>query len=1054
MRKVISLVLAIAMVMSLATVAFAAGFTDVKAGKYYSEAVEWASSEGIINGILGTTEFQPDKGCTRGQFVTMLYRYAGKPAVENTTTSFTDVKAGAYYYDAMLWAVENGITTGLTATTFGPEEVCTRGQVVTFLYRYAGEPEYTTANSFSDVKAKKYCYDAVQWASENEIVLGIAGKNEYQPDASCLRGQIATILYRYYNYDRATTVNYIEDIETPYVTDVNAGETRIYGGKLTGTIMTIADAEGAVVILDETKYEAVDGVITVEFPTSGNIHEFTITNGTDADAEYSLSFAYPLGSMMNPAELVIGENSATVKAGVAAGYYFQWTANEEGELTITMDEANENGWSFTIYNLSTYAITEIINSDNGNTASIAVSEGDKVQVNVNTYDSDNVYNPPAGTVTFTASLGDDGVVSEAADATATVEKPITFEYTPEVDGTLSVTISGNPGYKIYVFKPDDSTVGLPQSSNKGTEQTLNYELEAGVTYTVRIVGYADWEEGTASVTYSAVFTPAEGGDEVVEKAEYEISDTQLVLGENKLTQLETAETTIYEFVPTTNGLYKFTVSSTDAKLGDWNSLTFPMDKTENKTNVLEASVTTGVWKDIIESSTGEVVNTEFAAPSIMVGVSGVEGEFVLTVELVEEYGEYEEVEYVMYENTHTFPEGFNNLTGEEELVSVDLDLYYEAVLGEDGYYHLDEADGPILYVDLETTAFPVSQALGYGVTEDGSVIQGATTLRGVLTGEDGEKLYYDFMTSIRGYYPYLDANGVYPLTEDLMLFLKGYGAHQGWYNPDYSPFKDIADGEFCEATAWMALCRYVPAAVEEEENVPVALTLGDNNVAIAAADTDGSVYTYTAEKDGTLNIEVTTLSHQDASTGEWTEYSASLLPWMFSRYNVILDINGNILNSTNTYSIDVVTGDVVTMTMTEANGTAIKGTMNLSYADESEGPEAGGEIVWDGETLNTVAIASYGYESIHYTATEAGTVVITIADDVSTDWCYYIDVLNENGWPSYVNGNMHYSDDTGDSYIVSDSVACEAGQTVEIYIATNSWGAGNVSFYVQFIPAT
>ena len=214
------------------------------------------------------------------------------------------------------------------------------------------------------------------------------------------------------------------------------------------------------------------------------------------------------------------------------------------------------------------------------------------------------------------------------------------------------------------------------------------------------------------------------------------------------------------------------------------------------------------------------------------------------------------------------------------------------------------------------------------------------------------------------------------------------------------------------------------------------------------------MYTYTAEKDGTLNIEVTTLSHQDASTGEWTEYSASLLPWMFSRYNVILDINGNILNSTNTYSIDVVTGDVVTMTMTEANGTAIKGTMNLSYADESEGPEAGGEIVWDGETLNTVAIASYGYESIHYTATEAGTVVITIADDVSTDWCYYIDVLNENGWPSYVNGNMHYSDDTGDSYIVSDSVACEAGQTVEIYIATNSWGAGNVSFYVQFIPAT
>lgn len=172
-------------------------FTDVIDGTetgWYFAPVLWASAWGITTGATAT-EFRPDNSCTRAQAVTFLWRAAGqpKPAAENNP--FTDVQPGEYYYDAVRWAVEQGITTGATATTFEPDSTCTRAQIVTFLYRAAGEPQEFSEDSFTDVRAEDYYYDAVRWAVKQEITNGTT-KDTFEPDQNCTRGHIVTFLYR------------------------------------------------------------------------------------------------------------------------------------------------------------------------------------------------------------------------------------------------------------------------------------------------------------------------------------------------------------------------------------------------------------------------------------------------------------------------------------------------------------------------------------------------------------------------------------------------------------------------------------------------------------------------------------------------------------------------------------------------------------------------------------------------------------------------------------------------------------------------------------------
>ncbi len=170
-------------------------FTDVKSSDYFYESVLWAVAKGVTNGV-SANRFAPDEICTRAQVVTFLWRAAGEPEPSAEKIPFTDVNASAYYCKAVLWAVENGITTGVGSNLFAPDQACTRAQVVTFLWRSAGSPGVTgTGNPFSDVTSPNYYYKAVLWAVENGITNGISA-NRFAPEQTCTRGQIVTFLYR------------------------------------------------------------------------------------------------------------------------------------------------------------------------------------------------------------------------------------------------------------------------------------------------------------------------------------------------------------------------------------------------------------------------------------------------------------------------------------------------------------------------------------------------------------------------------------------------------------------------------------------------------------------------------------------------------------------------------------------------------------------------------------------------------------------------------------------------------------------------------------------
>ena len=169
-------------------------FVDVATGSYYEDAVDWAVENGITKGT-DDTHFSPDGICTRAQAVTFLWRTAGSPKPETRTMPFTDVPAGSYYYDAVLWAVENGITKGTSDTTFSPNMTCTRAQIVAFLWRSEKSPAAGTANPFADVKSTAYYADAVLWAVKENITKGTTSTT-FSPNADCTRAQIVTFLWR------------------------------------------------------------------------------------------------------------------------------------------------------------------------------------------------------------------------------------------------------------------------------------------------------------------------------------------------------------------------------------------------------------------------------------------------------------------------------------------------------------------------------------------------------------------------------------------------------------------------------------------------------------------------------------------------------------------------------------------------------------------------------------------------------------------------------------------------------------------------------------------
>lgn len=169
-------------------------FSDVAGGAYYNEAVRWAVKNGIASGT-DAKHFSPDAACTRGQAVTFLWRAAGCPAPALAENPFADVKSTDYCYDAVLWAVQTGVVKGTSASTFSPDAACTRGQIVTFLYRAAGSPSGYANSGYTDVPETSYCAAPVAWAVALRVTSGTSAIT-FSPDALCTRAQIVTFLYR------------------------------------------------------------------------------------------------------------------------------------------------------------------------------------------------------------------------------------------------------------------------------------------------------------------------------------------------------------------------------------------------------------------------------------------------------------------------------------------------------------------------------------------------------------------------------------------------------------------------------------------------------------------------------------------------------------------------------------------------------------------------------------------------------------------------------------------------------------------------------------------
>ena len=170
-------------------------FTDVPSDAYYADAVAWAVEKGVTTGT-GDGKFSPGATCTRAQVVTFLWRAMGEPEAMNGADLFTDVDPNAYYFDAVLWALDNGVTIGAGDGKFYPNDPCNRGQVVTFLWRALGKPAVKgDVQQFLDVSAGSYCAQAVQWALDKGVTTG-TGNGRFSPNATCTRAQVVTFLYR------------------------------------------------------------------------------------------------------------------------------------------------------------------------------------------------------------------------------------------------------------------------------------------------------------------------------------------------------------------------------------------------------------------------------------------------------------------------------------------------------------------------------------------------------------------------------------------------------------------------------------------------------------------------------------------------------------------------------------------------------------------------------------------------------------------------------------------------------------------------------------------
>ena len=572
------------------------------------------------------------------------------------------------------------------------------------------------------------------------------------------------------------------------------------------------------------------GVAEAQLPM-GDIYTVVINNSsTEMDQILDVTAAPDapaFGTWDNPAELIIGYNEINTGRD---GYFINWVAPEAGELTVSVLTAVSSDWVFAC---NVFGETSSSYGDNHfcdaeplvDTEVLSVAAGDQVQIIVGSLSGEDTFVVleaafvPGETGGEEGGEGGEGGEDVGGDTEGVVVESGTdvavnsgyvagrennyetlyIPFTPDADGILTVhMISGNPGWKYkFYFADGSSTIGT-----KGTGENFeSFDVLAGNTYGVEISGYFDWEDVDATVSYELIFKASEI-DQEEQKEEWVISDITLEIGDNDLTMEQNAENTLFEFTAPEAGTYTFTAPE-GILIGNWNSTGFPLDMTFDKTNVL-------VWE------------CTSAGQPVVIGVAGSES-IILNVQKTADGEELEQKEYEDYIVKHVpLEENMVDVTG-VQVNNIDITKPQTLVKDEKGFFHLGSIDGPIVYFNLSNEGLDLLLAhfSGYG----------ALAMRGDYTDADGNVHHYEFKdatfhyanvvnnAAINNDEDYDNDNSLYPLTTDLMMYLQCYGAAQGWYDSNLTPYEAIR-GEHNADSAWLVSCVYLGEEIVDEPETP------------------------------------------------------------------------------------------------------------------------------------------------------------------------------------------------------------------------------------------
>ena len=552
-----------------------------------------------------------------------------------------------------------------------------------------------------------------------------------------------------------------EIVDFRYLTDAGSVVFELSGG-----VNYIALIQPTVYYSDTLKWPA-DGSVTYKIVCNVPLGEVGGGDEPDPDAP---------GSVNNPFMFTENEYTATVPAGATVWFahddYMDWMGGVYDQvLTITgaagfnvmcgmLDAADTNGVvesvvSTRVMGMYTFCITN--NTDSTQDYTVVFADV-----------------PSEGGETVVIEEGTVEILS------GTEYESYIVEWVAEEDGIVTITMgAATPGWKyVFVYADGSSTLGT-----KGTGENIEqFDVFAGGTYAVEFFGYDvdGWCEVDAEVTYSITFTPSDIGGDVPVVDEYAVSDTLLELGDNTLTLDANAITTIFEFCPDEAGVYSFVVNNNTALVGYWGAGSYLLrDETKNKTNTLEHLL-------------------EYVGSSIMVGVSNVDGEFVLTVEKVSDYNPII-IDWIEYENKELDGVLDFEFDGDETPIDVTDDIPDVIVYNKvDGFYHYGSSTGPIIVlnlVDNDYTNFNAALVNG-GFRIPHYEADGTT----VYTGDEITIAFEEYFDA--------DDEGVVPLTEEMiwMLYTVGSLPGRGWYDPGVDGNYQFGDATVDPETAFLAYC--------------------------------------------------------------------------------------------------------------------------------------------------------------------------------------------------------------------------------------------------------